>query len=531
MMIYKNKKLLCSLTAMLLLASGCGGGSGSTATTAPQITTVPAHSVQEGTTALFTVQSDQNGLTYSIVGGADKDLFTIDSQKGTLQFKTAQDYENPLDADVDRTYEVTVSVQNATGKKATQTFYITLLNDPSDDGDQVAPRFTSATNFPAPENEIFEATVMATDNESDVTYGINGGPDAKRFRIDPLSGKLTFYHLIPDFEISSDANNDKIYEVTVSATDKNGNKAVQDITVTVEDDVTDSTYGVKRVFKTGLPDGEHGDARVATSNGDNTVSVLERDWEDTAHIDTDIGYYDAHAYCANLELGDKSDWRLPTRREMFEIVNYGNSPKIDGAFEHKNGGYFWTSQELFPYTGVPGDENNQTWTIQFGNGIDYPSDKTETAGYHVRCVRGFTVPNGDFSGQDVISDSTTGIEWENVTVNIDPTLTWNAAKTRCANLTLGGKDDWRLPNINELHSIIPNNNNEYQFADLTDQKTGPYWSVSLYDTNTAYYVENVLGVGDYNNPDPAIDRDFQNDALGNINDGGGIRSRCIRGGN
>jgi len=139
-------------------------------------------------------------------------------------------------------------------------------------------------------------------------------------------------------------------------------------------------------------------------------------------------------------------------------------------------------------------------------------------------VRGYTIPNGQFSkAGDTIVDSTTDIVWENNTTAIDPTLTWNDAKTRCANLVLDGKDDWRLPNINELHSIIPNNDNEYQFADLTDQKTGPYWSSSQYSADSIYYVENYW--------DAPNRRDVQNDALISPNDGGAVRSRCIRGGN
>ena len=521
-----NKNIL-SLCVAALLYSGCGGGGsgGETGNTdaLPQFTTPVAVSIEEGRINIGKIETDAEGVTYSISGGADAAKFTIDPQSGALRFNGLQDYENPGDADGDGTYEVTIKAQTANGKSAEETFYITLTDDPADNGDQIAPVFNSAATFPAPENEIFEATLRATDNESSVTYSIDSGADAKRFRVDPSTGKLTFYHLIPDFEISSDANNDKIYELTVAATDANGNKATQDITVTVDDDPTDSTYGVKKVFKTDLADGGHGDDRVANKDGD-IVHVLERDWEDTAHVNTDIGYYDAHAYCADLELAGKTDWRLPTRRELFELVNYGNNPKIDAAFANKNGGYFWTSQELFPYDGAPGDENNQTWTIQFGNGIDYASDKDEVNGYHVRCVRGYTIPNGQFTkdSNDTILDSTTDIVWENNTTAIDPTLTWNEAKTRCTNLVLDGKADWRLPNINELHSIIPNNDNEYQFTELTEQKTGPYWSASAYDANSIYYVENYWDA-------PNL-RDVQNDALINPDSNGSVRSRCIRGG-
>jgi hypothetical protein len=525
---YFDNKHLFLLCSALLLFSGCGGGGNTTGkgsgSVAPQFTTPATASIEEGRINIGKIETDVEGVTYSIVGGADAVKFTIDAQSGALRFSGLQDYENPADADADGTYEVTIKAETADGKSAEETFYITLTDDPSDNGDQIAPIFDSEASFTAPENEIFEATLHATDNESSVTYSIDSGADARRFRVDSASGKLTFYHLIPDFEISSDANNDKIYEVTVAATDENGNKATQDITVLIDDDPNDSTYGEKKVFKTGLADGGHGDVRSANKDGD-IVHLLEREWEDTAHVDTDIGYYDAHAYCANLELAGKSDWRLPTRRELFELVDYGNNPKIDAAFINKNGGYFWTSQELFPYDGAPGDENKQAWTIQFGNGIDYASNKDETNGYHVRCVRGYTIPNGQFkkNSNSTIIDTTTNIVWENNITAIDPTLTWDEAKTRCADLILDGKDDWRLPNINELHSIIPNNDNEYQFTELTEQKTGPYWSSSAYLPTLIYYVENYWDA-------PNL-RDVQNDALINPDNNGSVRSRCIRGGN
>ncbi len=532
-MIKKRKHLLLSTLVATLLMNGCGGGDNttdndnnnsnntSTQDIKPQFITQEVYSVKEGETSLFTIQTDINGTTYIINGGADQAMFTLNQDDGTLKFLTPQDFENPSDQNKDGTYEVTIEARNGTATTQ-QTFYIKLENDPSDDGDKIPPVFNSSTNFTADENEIFSAKIVAIDNESDVTYSIEGGDDDKRFKIDENNGTLTFYHLIPDFEISSDANNDKIYEVTIAATDKDGNKATLDISVSIQDDPTDSTYGTKKVFKTGLNDGGLGSIRNFTNNSDDTVSVLERLWEDTTHINTDISYYDAQLYCARLSLGGEDDWRLPTRRELYELVNYGNSPKIDDVFNYKNAGYFWTSQELFPYSGSPGDENNQAWTIQFGNGIDFASNKDEKNGYHVRCVRGFTIPNGQFSGELSIIDTTTNLEWENNTTAINPTLDWDSAKTRCADLVLEGKDDWRLPNINELHSIIPNNDNEYQFSALTQQKTGPYWSSSALDIDSILYVENYW--------DEPNQRDVQNDALINPQNNQSVRSRCVRGG-
>ncbi len=518
---FKSSRVVLSIYTAVFLLSGCGGST--TSDVIPKFTVPATQSIQEGKININTLTTDVQNITFSIVGGADASKFTIDAQTGTLSFINAPDFETPTDANGDGIYDVQIKAQSTQSQSVIQLFHIKVINDPTDDGDQVAPEFTSSANFQIKENEIFEAVIKATDQESKVIYSIDGGADARRFRIDPDSGKLSFYHLIPDFEITSDANHDKIYEVTIAATDNSDNKAIQDITVTVEDDVTDSTYGVKKVFKTGLNDGGFGETRKASNNGNNTVTILEREWEDTPHVNENISYYNAHEYCAQLELGGENDWRLPTRRELYELVDYSNSPKIDTTFNQKNGGYFWTSQELFAYDGQPGDENKQAWTVQFGNAIDYASDKTENDGYHVRCVRGLSIPNGDFSGTLTITDNSTGIEWENKTASIDPVLDWNSAKTRCNNLNLDGKSDWRLPNINELHTIIPNNDNEYQFSDLTAQKTGPYWSSSMFDENSIYYVENYWDA-------PNL-RDVQNDALIAPGDAGAVRSRCIRGGN
>ncbi|WP_417525529.1 SdrD B-like domain-containing protein [Marinovum sp.] len=49
-----------------------------------------------------------DGVTYSIVGGADANLFEVDPATGEVSFKDAPDYENPQDAGGDNTYEVVV---------------------------------------------------------------------------------------------------------------------------------------------------------------------------------------------------------------------------------------------------------------------------------------------------------------------------------------------------------------------------------------------------------------------------------------
>ena len=65
------------------------------------VTTVTAADVDAGTT-----------LTYSIAGGADSTLFTIDGSTGALSFLSAPNAEAAGDAGGDNVYDVVVQVSD-----------------------------------------------------------------------------------------------------------------------------------------------------------------------------------------------------------------------------------------------------------------------------------------------------------------------------------------------------------------------------------------------------------------------------------
>ncbi len=71
--------------------------------------------LEEGKTLVTTVSgkdSNNSKITYSIVGGLDKNLFKIDSSSGRLSFISAPNFENPLDSDKNNIYEVRVKASN-----------------------------------------------------------------------------------------------------------------------------------------------------------------------------------------------------------------------------------------------------------------------------------------------------------------------------------------------------------------------------------------------------------------------------------
>lgn len=115
--------------------------------------------VAENTTAVTTVTADDpdDTPTFSITGGADKDLFTIDGTTGALSFKTAPNFES---GDTSYEVEVTASDGDATDKQMI-TVNVTNVNEPpvaNDDSIIVMPGTTTIVPF---------AWLMANDTDPD----------------------------------------------------------------------------------------------------------------------------------------------------------------------------------------------------------------------------------------------------------------------------------------------------------------------------------------------------------------------------
>lgn len=81
------------------------------------------------------------------------------------------------------------------------------------------------------------------------------------------------------------------------------------------------------------------------------------------------------------------------------------------------------------------------------------------------------------SGGNTVLDALTLLEWEQVAANNQGT-TWQQALAHCEELDLAGHQDWRLPNVLELSSVIdetqsaPAINTTY-FVDFVN---GGYWT-------------------------------------------------------
>ncbi|MCP4645079.1 MAG: DUF1566 domain-containing protein [bacterium] len=214
-------------------------------------------------------------------------------------------------------------------------------------------------------------------------------------------------------------------------------------------------------------------------------------WQRTADTDGDgdidasdkLTWAEAQAYPATLNAasyGGYTDWRLPSIKELYSLMDFrGTDPSgyegsdTSGLVPYIDTDYFdfaygdtsageriidaqYASSTLYVSTTGGGDQT--LFGVNFadgrikGYGLSlFGSDKT----FFVICCRG----NSDYGANDyanngdgTVTDSATGLMWQQA--DSGSGLTWEAALSYAENLTLGGHNDWRLPNAKELQSIV-----------------------------------------------------------------------------
>jgi hypothetical protein len=204
-------------------------------------------------------------------------------------------------------------------------------------------------------------------------------------------------------------------------------------------------------------------------NGDATVTdgVTSLMWQEVSPSSA-YAWADAQAYCTGIMLGGHVDWRLPSRIELFSIVDYShNLPALDPAgFPGEPPTEVWSSTLL---SGSPPSAR----TIFFAAGDTGNASLTEAL--FVRCARGpapasspalptarYTVANG------TVYDTRTMLTWQQAAPS--GAYTWADAKSYCASVSLngapgvdqdsgtadgaGGAGGWRVPTAKELLTIV-----------------------------------------------------------------------------
>lgn len=205
-------------------------------------------SIAEGVTAVTNIDASdtENGaetnLTYTL-SGADAGLFSI-ATNGAITFKSAPDFETPLDAGGNNIYNITVNVTDAAGASDTQDIQITVT-----DIDEVPPVIAIGS---VTSDNVLNKTEVATD------VAITGTTDAENGRTVTLTlnGKTytgtvsngTWSITLPSADAKA-LTDSSTYSITADVSDTAGNNATQ-ATRTITVDTTPPAITAKTIALT-----------------------------------------------------------------------------------------------------------------------------------------------------------------------------------------------------------------------------------------------------------------------------------------
>lgn len=371
-----------------------------------------------------------------------------------------------------------------------------------DESDEVQPDETEADTVS--DESIDEDIAITTDEQSDLDNEIHN--DVENEDTEPDTGNDPDTGTEDDdldlYDADSETDND---ESVSDETDDESTDEDQDEDISTCLNSPDGTFCVKtgnRVPPTGqtkcydaaaeVPcssltagtpyfgqDAQYADnIRTFTVSGtipDRTVydSLTELTWQFDISSTEFLSWSSAKTFCEGIGPG----WRLPTIKEITTTFNFNFSvPVCDTENCPSNAANFWTSTEL-------AGDTSKAWSVYMYTGDINQRSKSETG--YARCVKG----NIFEPGGTIVTDSDTS---EPVATDLSTELSWTkgfsfvdlpTALNNCETLNYGGHTDWRLPNINELLTVI-----DYSISgsatDLPDvNKNFSYWTSTTAPTN------------------------------------------------
>jgi len=201
-------------------------------------------------------------------------------------------------------------------------------------------------------------------------------------------------------------------------------------------------------------------------NGDGQITASDK-----------LSYNEAIAKLKSLKLAGYTDWRLPTIKELYSLIDFRGidpsghtsndtsdlTPFIDtDYFDFAYGDTYnferIIDSQYLTTTFYVDKIQNLLFGVNFADGrikgyglTLHGSDKT----FFVIFVRGnkkYGVNNFTNNNDGTISDSATGLMWSQD--DSGKGMTWKEALKYAEDSELAGYSDWRLPNVKELQSIV-----------------------------------------------------------------------------
>ncbi len=340
-----------------------------------------------------------------------------------------------------------------------------------------SPTFSGALEIATLSN-LYYASGVDMDNDGDIDILSNSSQTSGKIAwYENIGGDTNFIEHIVASSVDNvirvfavDIDNDKIMDV--ASGDQAGNIIVY------ENGTKDF---ITTLSKTGVPtstnDGEDGNLQKGIDYNytrddindvviDNTNNLI---WQDNSDINNSPIYWSsAYTQCQNLLLAGYDDWRIPDIHELYYTLNRENSPKTSPIFQNTpvDDGY-WVNNF---------DSSDYSW-IDFSNAKGNISNILSAPKKHIRCVRGepYKVIPIRNDTLDIVVDHIHNLQWQDNEDVIINNRTWDDAIGHCNTLDLNGTN-WRLPNINELYSIVDLYKSPTTYRAFKYKTTDSYWS-------------------------------------------------------
>jgi hypothetical protein len=250
-----------------------------------------------------------------------------------------------------------------------------------------------------------------------------------------------------------------------------------------------------------------GNAPAYRENGDGTVTDLVTGlmWQ-KGMGEKKVSLEEAMEMAKTMNLGGYTDWRVPTIKELYSLMDFrGNTGTVqnnglsNGGIPPQGGMPVGTGEENL-YVAAPDNAvpyiNTDYFDFAYGNvadgeryidaqwlscteyvsttmngmdtlfGVNFADGRIKGYGYRphgtsqvtkkffVRFVRGNAYGGNQFvdNNDGTVTDKATGLTW--MQVDSGRAMTWQEGLAYAEKLEYAGYDDWRLPNAKELQSIV-----------------------------------------------------------------------------
>ena len=330
------------------------------------------------------------------------------------------------------------------------------------------PIFTSTNSINVDENQTSVLTI--TTDTSTVNYSISG-TDSASFNIGATNGVLTFKNA-PDYETKNS------YFIKVTAKDNSNNSVEQDITITIND--LDDTLEIRSTM--------YDDKQTSSVNDDVLYIYFDKPIDQTSINTGDASSNFTITGTGVIGSASNIVYQSDFNRLKIELNSTGTPSSV------------FSSSDTITNAIIKGSLNQDfvvgTYTInkkdvfsllKTGQTTSYAAN--DDGALQSDITRSYTRDNTN----EIVTDNVTKLMWQDNSdvSDFSNRLNWEDAKTYCENLSLGGFNDWILPNMEQLVSITDlgrdNPSIDPTFVNIVNTN---YWS----SNSDTFIISNGLNV-------------------------------------